>query len=63
LLVSRVKNRSDHIMKEKLKISAIFAAILLVSIAFVPAVSAQADISQNKEYADAIDISNKKINF
>jgi len=50
-------------MKEKLKISAIFAAILLVSIAFVPAVSAQADISQNKEYADAIDISNKKINF
>jgi hypothetical protein len=47
-------------IKNKIGIGAIFAAILLVSIAFVPAVSAQADISQNKGYADAIDISNKK---
>ncbi|AKB76033.1 hypothetical protein MSLAZ_2772 [Methanosarcina lacustris Z-7289] len=45
---------------KKLKISAIFAAILLVSIAFVPAVSAKADISQNEKYGDAIDISNEK---
>ena len=38
---------------KKLKMSAIFAAILLVSIAFVPAVSAKADISQNEKYGDA----------
>jgi hypothetical protein len=41
-------NRSEYGMKKKLKVSSIFAAILLVSIAFVPAVSAQAE-SQNKE--------------
>ena len=40
----------------KTRVGAIFAAILLVSIAFVPTVTAQAE-SQNKEYADAIDIS------
>ncbi|AKB23128.1 hypothetical protein [Methanosarcina sp. WH1] len=44
---------------EKLKISAIFAVILLVSLAFVPAVSAKADISQNEKYADPIENPNK----
>lgn len=42
-------------MIKKIKISAIFMTVLLVSIAFVPTVMAQAE-SQNKEYADAIDI-------
>ncbi|NLN43878.1 MAG: hypothetical protein GX152_06820 [Methanosarcina sp.] len=44
-------------MIKKIKISAIFMTVLLVSIAFVPTVMAQAE-SQNKEYADAIDIPN-----
>jgi RecJ-like exonuclease len=47
-------------IKNKIGIETLILAMLLVSIVFVPAVSAQADISQNKEYADAIDISNKK---
>jgi len=34
-------NRKDYEMKKKLKISATLVAILLVSIAFVPAASAQ----------------------
>lgn len=47
-------------MKKKFVFGALLAAMLLTSMAIVPAVSAQADISQNKEHADAIDISNKK---
>lgn len=39
-------------------VSAIFAVILLVSIAFVPTVMEQAE-SQNKEYADATENPNK----
>lgn len=42
----------------KTRIGAILAAILLVSIAFIPAVMAQAE-SQNKEYADATENPNK----
>lgn len=45
-------------MIKKIKISAMFMAVLLVSIAFVPAVTAQAE-SQNKEYADATENPNK----
>lgn len=43
-------------MKKKFVFGALLAAMLLTSMAIVPAVSAQADISQNKEHADAIDI-------
>jgi poly-D-alanine transfer protein DltD len=41
-------------MKKKFVFGALLAAMLLTSMAIVPAVSAQADISQNKEHADAI---------
>ena len=37
-------------IKNKIGIETLILAMLLVSIVFVPAVSAQADISQNKEY-------------
>ncbi|MDI9395406.1 MAG: hypothetical protein QM426_08340 [Euryarchaeota archaeon] len=45
-------------MIKKIKISAMFMALLLLSIAFAPAVTAQAE-SQNKEYADATENPNK----
>lgn len=47
-------------VKNKIGIGTLILAMLFVSIVFVPAVSAQADISQNEKNDNTIETSNKK---
>ena len=44
---------------QRLKVTSLLMTIVMLATLFVPVVGAKADISENKEYADAIDISKK----